>query len=293
MTPMAQTQQVPVKPRLNPNPFERDPRAGYCRIQDVRAATDHSDSVSFQVEYFIPPSATEAFFITAAVPDSLRPSPSFVCDPAGALPTGVPKGEIRFTDNVVFSLTYVGDGPVTTSTIEVILSDESQRALCSRTISWTKTWSPPARGDDKTTEKSVAPADVPGKPRAEIRGLKAASETPGRVRFQVRYWLDPSYPRPCFISAAVPDFAAPLAVITATPAGTPDGVPRGHQTYEDNVAFELTYAGTGPLSTSTLEIRISDKDGKVLASSIQKWSHDWAARVGGPKETPPFGGDDS
>lgn len=274
-----QPQQVPVKPRLNPNPFERNPHPESCRIQDIRAASDRPDSVIFEVRYYLPPDSIGARFISARVPDIHDASPAFSDVPAGAAPFGVPKGDIRFDDHVVFSLNYLGEQALTTTTIEVFISDENGSMVCGKKIQWRKTWSPPDRDSAGVGAQGPAGAAAvtPGKPRADVRGLKAVSETPGRVRFRVRYWLDPTYPRPCFISAAVPDFSAPLALIAATPAGPPDGVPRGHQTYEDNVAFELTYAGTEPLSTSTVEVRILDKDGKVLASSVQDWKHDWSA----------------
>ncbi len=276
----AQPLQVPVKPRINPNPFDRNPHSESCRIQDIRAVSNRPDSMSFEVQYSIPANSVGACFMSARVPDIHNASPAFTDVPAGAVPFGVPKGDIRFNDHVMFSLNYLGEQALTTPTIEVFISDENGSVICSQKVQWRKTWSPPGGENAGVAGQgsAISPAGSVQN-RAEVRGLKAVSETPGRVRFQVRYWLDPTYPRACFISAAVPDFSAPLATITATPAGiAPDGVPKGHQTYEDNVAFELASAGSSPLSTSTVEVRIIDQDGRVLASSVRPWSHDWAVR---------------
>jgi hypothetical protein len=280
---LAGPQQVPVNPRLNPNPFDRNPHPEACRIQDIRAMSDRPDSMTFEVQYFISPNSLGACFISARVPDIHGASAAFTDVPAGAAPFGVPKGDIRFDDHVEFGISYMGEQALTTTTIEVFISDENGSPVCSKKIQWRKTWSPPGgEGGPAGARNASEAAAAASKVWAEVRGIKAVFESPGLVRFQVRYWLDPSYRQACFISAAVPDFSAPLAAFSVTPAGQPKGIPRGHQTYEDNVAFELTYTGTAPLSTSTIEVRITDRDGKVLASSVQNWKHDWA-RGQGPK----------
>lgn len=81
----------------------------------------------------------KACFICAYIPNRANLSPHFRYNPVGREPTGVPKGQHYFPDNVVFEAEYWGTQPYTSSTIEVVIY-EKDRNLCSTIINWGQIW---------------------------------------------------------------------------------------------------------------------------------------------------------
>lgn len=111
------------------------------QVQGIRREVTRSDYVKCQVQYFIDPTYGLPCFVSAYIPDSAHQSSYFHYNPAGRLPNGVPKGQVRFSDNVWFEAFYGGGTAFTTSTIEVVIY-ESGITRDSALINWGQTWMP-------------------------------------------------------------------------------------------------------------------------------------------------------
>jgi len=235
-----------------------------CRIEGIKAISTTPSAVSFQVQYFIPPTYAPACFISAYLPNSQNQAPNFAFVPAGILPAGVPKGEHGFNDNIAFSVQYTGQHSYVSSTLEVVIYDQDQKTLCSKKIYWGQTW---AQGNQPGGQ---------GQAQCQIQGIKNISATPSEARFQVQYNISASYPRACFIGAYIPNRAAQMGTFAYTPAGLlPNGVPKGQHYFADNVVFGLTYTGSQAYTSSTVEVVIYDQDNKDLCSTILNWGQTW------------------
>jgi hypothetical protein len=119
--------------------------------------------------------------------------------------------------------------------------------------------------------------------RFEIQGIKRIFTSPTRVKFQVQYYISPTYPKPCFISAYIPNKASQSPKFAYNPAGRlPDGVPKGQKHFTDNVTFEVHYTGSGSYTSSTIEVVIYNQV-KNLKTQILNWGQTW----GSPAPSPP------
>ena len=103
----------------------------------------------------------------------------------------------------------------------------------------------------KIQEKQVKDIKLIKKPvlklayRFEIQGIKRIFTSPTKVICQVQYYIAPTYPKPCFIGAYVPDKANWAPGFSYKPAGRlPNGVPKGQKHFTDNIFFEVHYSGS-------------------------------------------------
>ena len=111
----------------------------------------------------------------------------------------------------------------------------------------------------------------------KIDGIKRISTTPTKVVCQVQYYISPTYPKPCFISAYVPNKANHAPNFSYNPAGRlPDGVPKGQKHFVDNVTFEVHYTGSGSYTSSTIEVVIYDPD-RNLKTQVFNWGQTWGS----------------
>lgn len=110
------------------------------RIQNIKPIHTSPSKVSWQVEYYIPPSYSKECFIGAYIPNKVNQNPLFRYKPALFGPFGVPKGQYSPKYNaVVFEAEYVGFEPYFSSTIEVVIYERG-RILGSSIINWGQTW---------------------------------------------------------------------------------------------------------------------------------------------------------
>lgn len=109
-------------------------------IQGMKRIYTSSNHVKVQLQYFIDPTYTNPCFISAGVPSNSAPHSGFGYIPAGRLPSGIPKGQKHFTDNIVTEILYTGAAPYTSSTIELILYTTSHVHLNQSLLSWGQTW---------------------------------------------------------------------------------------------------------------------------------------------------------
>lgn len=110
-----------------------------CGAQGIKRIYTSPSKIRCQVQFYIPPSHPKACFIPSYIPNRANQSSHFRYNPAGREPSGVPKGQHYFTDNIVFEAEYLGSQPYTSSTIEVVIY-EKDRNLCSSIINWGQTW---------------------------------------------------------------------------------------------------------------------------------------------------------
>jgi hypothetical protein len=111
--------------------------------------------------------------------------------------------------------------------------------------------------------------------RFEIQGIKRILTTPEKVTFQVQYYISPNYPKPCFISAYVPNKINQSSKFAYSPAGRfPNGVPKGQKHFTDNVNFTVHFNGPGEYTSNTIEVVIYDAD-KNLKTTIINWGQKW------------------
>ena len=244
--------------------FVSELTAQNCSVQGIKRILTEPRLVRFQVQYFIPASHPRPCFIGAHIPNRAAPSTSFAYRPAGLLPTGVPKGQHHFVDNIFVEMIYNGRAPYTSTTIEVSIYDTSG-TLCSSIISWGQTW-----GENGAQ---------PGQTNCSVQGIKRILTTPSKVRFQTQYFISPDHPRPVFISAYVPNRAHQSGSFRYNPAGRlPAGIPKGQHHFGDNIVFEVEYIGTQPYTSSTIEVVIYDSQGNICASVIN-WGQTWRREV--------------
>ncbi|MEM3112723.1 MAG: hypothetical protein QXY90_06760 [Candidatus Anstonellales archaeon] len=110
-----------------------------CGVQGIKRIYTSPSKIRWQVQYYIPPSHPKACFISSYIPNRENQSSHFRYNPAGREPSGVPKGQHYFSDNVVFEAEYLGSQPYTSSTIEVVIYEKNQN-LCSSILNWGQTW---------------------------------------------------------------------------------------------------------------------------------------------------------
>jgi hypothetical protein len=116
---------------------------------------------------------------------------------------------------------------------------------------------------------------VPTKPVCSVQGIKQILTSSNKVRFQVQYYIPPSYPQACFIGAYVPNKANWGTCFPYVPAGRlPDGVPKGQHHFADDIVVEVEYVCSQSYASSTIEVVIYDPD-RTLCSSIMKWGQTW------------------
>jgi hypothetical protein len=116
---------------------------------------------------------------------------------------------------------------------------------------------------------------VPTKPVCSVQGIKRILTSSNKVRFQVQYYIPPSFPQACFIGAYVPNKANWGTCFPYVPAGRlPDGVPKGQHHFADDIVVEVEYVCSQSYTSSTIEVVIYDQD-RTLCSSIMKWGQTW------------------
>lgn len=109
----------------------------------------------------------------------------------------------------------------------------------------------------------------------EVQGIKRIFTSPTKVKFQVQYYISPTYPKPCFISAYVPNKANQSPNFAYNPAGRlPYGVPKGQKHFTDNVTFEVNYTGSASYTSTIIEVVIYDSD-RNLKTQIINWGQTW------------------
>lgn len=110
----------------------------------------------------------------------------------------------------------------------------------------------------------------------DIQAVRDITKGPGKVKFQVQYYIDANHPNPCFIKAYIPNLEYPNNDFVCLPAGgdSQEGIFKGKNDFEDDMALVLRYTGTQPLKSKTIEIVIYDKDGP-LNSKIFNWDFTW------------------
>ncbi|MCU0236514.1 MAG: hypothetical protein MUC72_05450 [Acidobacteria bacterium] len=106
-----------------------------------------------------------------------------------------------------------------------------------------------------------------------IDAIQAWKSDPCRVRLQVKYFIDPATTQSCQIGAYVPSRAA-MADFELTPAGKRRGVPKGEQSYSEDVIIDLHYLGLKPFASSSIEVVIFDASGP-LCSRTFAWGREW------------------
>ncbi|MGQ9571389.1 MAG: hypothetical protein ACUVUQ_11250 [Thermodesulfovibrionales bacterium] len=108
-----------------------------------------------------------------------------------------------------------------------------------------------------------------------VQGIKRIYTSSSKIRCHVQYYIPPSHPKACFISAYIPNRANQSAHFRYNPAGREStGVPKGQHYFPDNVVFEAEYLGSQPYNSSTIEVVIYEK-GRNLCSSIINWGQTW------------------
>lgn len=235
---------------LKPKPLYR------FEVQGIKRVSTLPNQVVFQVQYYISPTFAKACFIGADVPNTAHLNRNFSYVPAGRVPAGVPKGQQHFADNVRVDVRFDGAGEYTSSSIEVKIYDADGAIRGSSVIPWGQRWS-----------------------RFDIQGIKRVTTRPEFVKCQVQYFIDPAYPRPCFIGVYVPSRAHPNAAFSYRPAGVlPAGVPKGQHHFTDNVWFDISYAAAVPYTSTTMEVVIYDS-ASILNSKIVNWGQTWSTAV--------------
>jgi hypothetical protein len=116
--------------------------------------------------------------------------------------------------------------------------------------------------------------------RFEIQGIDPATVLTHLVRFKIKYYIDPDFPRPCFISIHIPDNTSPNYDFSYSPAGRlPDGVPKGQNNFADDIEVTVVYNGASPYTSRTLEVIIYDEHHRHLKKRIFYWGQTWDASV--------------
>lgn len=220
-------------------------------VQGIKRIVTTPCKVVFQVQYYISPTYPKACFIGAYIPDRAHMSSRFGFVPAGRIPNGVPKGQHGFADNVTVDVAYVGSEPLRTSTIEVCIYDADSQ-LGSAVLNWGQTWT-----------------------RFAVQGIKRVVTRPEYVKFQVQYFIDPSYPGPVHISAYIPDQAHQNTHFSYRPASN---VPKGQHGFADNVWFDAAYSGATPFTSSAIEVVVY-KSGANLHKQVIDWGQTWSTAV--------------
>lgn len=114
-------------------------------------------------------------------------------------------------------------------------------------------------------------------PKCTIEAVKAVLARPDRVQFAVKYNIPTGHPKPCFIGAYVPSKTS-MGPFGITPAGrSPEGVPKGHRDFSDDVLFEVAYSGTQSYSASTMDVVIYDRD-ETLCTLRVNWVQLWLVK---------------
>lgn len=224
------------------------------KVEGIKAISVTPSKVRFQVQYFISPLYPQVCYIGAYIPNKAHMSGNFAFKPAGWDTGGVPKGQKYFSDNVTFEASYIGTGPSTSSTIEVVIYNSSNN-ITSSVINWGQTWK-----------------------RFDIQGIKRIYTAQERVKVQVQYFIDPEYPSPCFIGAYIPNKANQSPNFAYVPAGGATGVPKGQRHFADNVVVDIQYTGATPYTSTTIEMVIY-KAGQNLHTQLINWGQLWSLEV--------------
>jgi hypothetical protein len=222
-----------------------------CRIDGIEEIRGDPCRAGLRVKYFIDSSTRQPCRIGAYVP-SREAMAAFEMTPAGEN-GGVPKGERADASGQVVDLHYLGETPRRWATVEVVIFDDSG-PLCSRFFPWKREWT-------RFAVQDIRPVDV----------------TPSCARIAVRYFIDPTYPHPCYISGFVPHFEGCSNDFNNMPAGfNPAGVAKGQKTFADNISFELLYHGDRPYRSSSLDVVVY-RPGQNLLAAPFRWGQVWRA----------------
>lgn len=225
------------------------------RIDNIRIVEQTPSKIRFAVAYYIKPSLAGAHFVGAYIPRQSVPG-NFSYLPAGRASAGVPKGSVDLGRNVIVEAQFEALNPTRTDQIEVVVY-KADGNLVTRVFPFQKTWK-----------------------RFEVQGIKRIYTSPHHVKFQVQYFIDPTYSSACFIGAYVPNFSSSNANFSYKPAGIlPSGVPKGQIHFTNNTVVELLYNGSTPYTSSTLDIIIYDDSHRNLGSSLINWGQLWDASV--------------
>ena len=129
---------------------------------------------------------------------------------------------------------------------------------------------PPPPTPTDTATPAAPPTSI-----CSVQGMKRILTSSNKVRFQVQYYIVPSYPQACFIGAYVPNKANWGACFPYAPAGRlPEGVPKGQHHFADDIVVEVEYVCSQSYTSSTIEVVIYDQD-RTLCSSIMNWGQKW------------------
>ncbi len=110
------------------------------------------------------------------------------------------------------------------------------------------------------------PAEAQGV--CQIQAIRPVHVGENLVRVQVQYFISPTHPKPCLIGAYVPNRANQSPSFGIRPANPPGGVPKGQQSFRDDLFIEISYNGRTPASTETIEAVIYDADGNLCTSVL-------------------------
>ena len=224
-----------------------DKNAYRFEVQGIKRILTTPSKIKFQVQYYISPAYPKPCFIGTGIVGTNQ----YAYIPAGRLPNGVRKGQVHFTHNVVVELNYTGANPFTSRQLRVMIYDQ-QKTLASTNINWGQTWS----------KNSY---------RFQVQGIKRILTTPSKVKFQVQYYISPTYPKPCFIGAKI----VGTRNYSFRPAGRlPNGVHKGQVHFTHNVVVELDYNGSSPYTSRQLEVLIYDQS-KTHTSTKINWGQTW------------------
>jgi len=111
----------------------------------------------------------------------------------------------------------------------------------------------------------------------EITGIRMVSATPDTARFEVAYFIPPSFSMPCFIGAYVPDISTAAAGFSYAPAGAlPEGVTKGARSFSAGTTFAVSFTGPRTIRTGSIEVILFEKD-KILCSRTFALDRIWDA----------------
>jgi hypothetical protein len=224
------------------------------QVQGIDAVFVSPCKVTFRVRYYITPTYPRACFISAFIPDRAHHNRDFAYAPAGHPPAGVPKGQREFAENITFDAKYIGMSPYSSSAIEVSIYD-AEGVRNAVVFAWRKNWT-----------------------RFEIQDIRPIETRPDFVKFRVRYFIDPDYTPPCFLTCGYPVVARPYPDFAVYPAGwLPAGVAKGQVEFGADVWTYMRYQSGPTLLMTTVRMSIYDRSGGDLYIKNFPFNHTWVA----------------
>jgi hypothetical protein len=109
-----------------------------------------------------------------------------------------------------------------------------------------------------------------------VLGLKKVALTSESFKFLVQYTIPTTWPGAFRITAAVPSLANRNSVISSSYAGQPNGVPKGEQIFPAESLVELTFNGSVPVTTESIEWAIVNAAGTPVCSASMPMHLEWA-----------------